>query len=78
MHVETIEQWRDWLAQHHRTETGVWLVTWRTSTGLLAPSYEQQIQGALRGAEGSPGVASPRSGPPTNGAIDSYAVAPMS
>ena len=48
VHVERIEQWRDWLAQHHRTETGAWVVTWRTSTGLPAPSYEQQIQEALR------------------------------
>ncbi|HEU4971164.1 MAG TPA: YdeI/OmpD-associated family protein [Gaiellaceae bacterium] len=48
MHVETIEQWREWLAQHHLTEEGVWLVTWRRSTGLPAPSYENQIEEALR------------------------------
>jgi uncharacterized protein YdeI (YjbR/CyaY-like superfamily) len=48
VHVETIGQWREWLAQNHLTETGVWLVTWRKTTGLPAPSYEQQIEEALR------------------------------
>jgi uncharacterized protein YdeI (YjbR/CyaY-like superfamily) len=48
VHVETIEQWRDWLAEHHLSETGVWLVTWRTTTGRPAPQYEQLIQEALR------------------------------
>ncbi len=48
VHVETTEQWSAWLAEHHLTESGVWLVTWRTATGLPAPSYEQQIEEALR------------------------------
>lgn len=48
VHVQTIEQWREWLAEHHLTETGVWLVTWRRTTDLPAPSYEQQIEEALR------------------------------
>lgn len=48
MHVETIEQWRDWLGANHGVETGVWLVTWRRVTGRSAPPYEQQIEEALR------------------------------
>lgn len=48
VHVQTIEQWREWLAEHHLAETGVWLVTWRRTTDLPAPSYEQQIEEALR------------------------------
>jgi uncharacterized protein YdeI (YjbR/CyaY-like superfamily) len=48
VHVETIEQWRDWLAEHHLTETSVWLVTWRKVTGRSAPLYEQLIEEALR------------------------------
>lgn len=48
VHVETIEQWRDWLAGHHLTETSVWLVTWRKVTGRSAPLYEQLIEEALR------------------------------
>ena len=48
VHVETTEQWREWLAEHHPTATGVWLVTWRSATGRPAPTYEQQIEEALR------------------------------
>lgn len=48
IHVETIEEWREWLAEHHDTETSVWLVTWRTVTGRPAPPYESQIVEALR------------------------------
>lgn len=47
VHVETIEQWRDWLAAHHDSDPSVWLVTWRPSTGRPAPSYEQQVEEAL-------------------------------
>ncbi len=47
VHIESIEQWREWLAAHHLTETGVWLVTWRSATGRAAPTYEEQIQEAL-------------------------------
>jgi uncharacterized protein YdeI (YjbR/CyaY-like superfamily) len=47
VHVETVEQWREWLAEHHRTAPCVWLVTWRQSTGRPAPSYEEQIEEAL-------------------------------
>lgn len=48
VHIETVEQWRDWLAEHHLTDTSVWLVTWRSVTGRPAPTYEQQIEEALR------------------------------
>ncbi len=48
VHIETIEQWREWLAEHHLSETSVWLVTWRRTTGRPAPSYEDQIVEALR------------------------------
>ncbi len=48
VHVETIEQWREWLKGHHLKETGVWLVTWRRTTGRPAPPYELQIEEALR------------------------------
>lgn len=48
MHIETVEQWRDWLAEHHLSDKGVWLVTWRRVTGRPAPPYENQIEEALR------------------------------
>jgi uncharacterized protein YdeI (YjbR/CyaY-like superfamily) len=48
VHIETIEQWRDWLAEHQQSNAGVWLVAWRRPTGRPAPPYEQQIEEALR------------------------------
>jgi uncharacterized protein YdeI (YjbR/CyaY-like superfamily) len=48
VHVESVEQWRQWLEEHHLTERSVWLVTWRPSTGRPAPPHENQIVEALR------------------------------
>lgn len=48
VHAETVEEWRDWLAEHPGDAKGVWLVTWRRPTGRPAPSYEEQITEALR------------------------------
>jgi len=48
VHLETTQQWREWLLDHHQADTGVWLVTWRTPTGRPAPPYEEQITEALR------------------------------
>jgi uncharacterized protein YdeI (YjbR/CyaY-like superfamily) len=48
VHVETIEQWSDWLAENQLSGKGVWLVTWRRPTGRPAPPYELQIEEALR------------------------------
>lgn len=48
VHLETTQQWREWLSDHHQSDTGVWLVRWRTPTGRPAPPYEEQITEALR------------------------------
>ena len=32
-HVETRDQWRSWLEAHHDQARGVWLCSWRNSTG---------------------------------------------
>ena len=47
VHPETVEQWRDWLAEHHAETTGVWLVQWKRHTGRPAMSYEDAITEAL-------------------------------
>ena len=31
--VESPQQWREWLAEHHETSPGIWLVMWRPSSG---------------------------------------------
>ena len=48
IHLETAAQWHDWLATHHDTEAGVWLVSWRTSTGRPRIDYEDVVCEALR------------------------------
>ena len=45
--VESPQQWRDWLAEHHATSSGIWLVTWRPSSGGPQVTYEEAIEEAL-------------------------------
>ncbi len=47
VHVETREQWRDWLAEHHDRGSGVWVVWWKRATGRPAPSYDELVMEAL-------------------------------
>ncbi|WP_053230446.1 YdeI/OmpD-associated family protein [Sandaracinus amylolyticus] len=39
--------WRAWLAKHHETSRGVWLVTYKKSSGKQTFDYEQAIEEAL-------------------------------
>jgi len=47
VHIESPQQWREWLAQHHDTSPGVWLVTWRPASGHPVVTYEESIEEAL-------------------------------
>lgn len=47
VHPETAAQWRDWLAEHHGTSKGVWVVWWKRTTGRPAPTYEELVCEAL-------------------------------
>lgn len=47
VHVETPEEWRAWLVEHHATSSGCWAVWWKRSTGRPAPSYEELVLEAL-------------------------------
>ncbi|MGL5859335.1 MAG: YdeI/OmpD-associated family protein [Angustibacter sp.] len=47
VHVETVEQWRAWLAEHHASSSGVWVITWKKHTGRPAPCYEDAVTQAL-------------------------------
>lgn len=46
-HAETRAQWRAWLERHHATERGVWLCSWRPSTGKPACPYPDAVEEAL-------------------------------
>lgn len=45
--VETAEQWRAWLREHHGQHSGVWLISWRPSTGRPAVSYDEAVTEAV-------------------------------
>lgn len=47
VHAETRAQWRDWLAEHHGSTDGVWLVSWRKHTGRPAVPYGDSVEEAL-------------------------------
>ena len=47
VHAETREAWRDWLAAHHETATGAWLVSWKKATGRPAVGYAASVEEAL-------------------------------
>jgi uncharacterized protein YdeI (YjbR/CyaY-like superfamily) len=41
------EGWRAWLEANHATASGVWLVTWRSSSGRHSLGYEAAVEEAL-------------------------------
>ncbi len=46
-HAETVEDWRAWLAEHHATSDGVWLVRWKPASGRPTFGYEEMVAEAL-------------------------------
>ena len=47
VHPHDRAAWRAWLAENHTAKTGVWLVTWRPSSGMPVLSYEDAVLEAL-------------------------------
>ena len=45
--VRTREQWRQWLAKHHASSGGIWLVRHKQHTGVDAMPYEDIVCEAL-------------------------------
>ena len=45
--VRTREQWRQWLAKHHASSAGIWLVRHKQHTGVDAMPYEDVVCEAL-------------------------------
>src|SRR3954452_7745889 len=46
VHLETVAEWRAWLEAHH-DGPGVWLVSWKSSTGRPAVPYVAAVEEAL-------------------------------
>jgi len=47
IHLTTRAEWRDWLAQHHTRTEGVWLVSFKKSSGKPRVAYDQAVEEAL-------------------------------
>ena len=45
--AQTLEQWRDWLAEHHDSESEVWLVFNKAHTGVPCVDYYDALDEAL-------------------------------
>jgi len=45
--AKSTEQWRDWLAEHHDSESEVWLVLYKAHTGMRAIEYGDAVDEAL-------------------------------
>ena len=47
LHVLSRPQWRAWLAKHHTSSQGVWLVRDKAHTGVKSMPYEDAVREAL-------------------------------
>jgi uncharacterized protein YdeI (YjbR/CyaY-like superfamily) len=47
LEVRDRQQWRAWLAKHHTSSPGVWLVFYKRHTGVKSVPYEDAVREAL-------------------------------
>lgn len=47
LQVRSRREWRAWLAKHHTSSPGVWLVFYKSHTGVASISYEDTVREAL-------------------------------
>jgi len=47
LRVHNVEQWRDWLDEHHASESEVWLVFYKRHTGVASINYKDALDEAL-------------------------------
>jgi uncharacterized protein YdeI (YjbR/CyaY-like superfamily) len=47
LQVRSRQLWRTWLAKHHTSSAGVWLVRYKAHTGVMSIPYEDMVREAL-------------------------------
>ena len=47
LYLTNPKDWRNWLKQHHKTESEVWLVYPKKATGKLRIEYNDAVEQAL-------------------------------
>ncbi len=45
--VRTLDRWRDWLTEHHASESEVWLIFFKQHTGVASIEYKDALDEAL-------------------------------
>ncbi len=45
--IRSRRQWRAWLATHHKSNSGIWLVFYKQHAGLKSMPYEDAVREAL-------------------------------
>ncbi len=45
--VHSRQEWRDWLAQHHRDYKEIWLIYYKKTSGKTGITYEESVEEAL-------------------------------
>lgn len=45
--VQTVDEWRDWLEEHHASEPEVWLIFHKRHTGVASIDYSDALDEAL-------------------------------
>ncbi|MBD3882434.1 YdeI/OmpD-associated family protein [Phormidium tenue FACHB-886] len=47
IHPETRAEWRSWLEQHHKRNEGIWLISYKKTTGKPRFDYDEAVEEAL-------------------------------
>jgi uncharacterized protein YdeI (YjbR/CyaY-like superfamily) len=47
LHMRTLDQWRDWLNEHHASESEVWLIFYKRHTSIVSIDYKDALDEAL-------------------------------
>ena len=47
LRAQSVDQWRDWLDEHHASESEVWLVFYKRHTGVALIDYKDALDEAL-------------------------------
>jgi uncharacterized protein YdeI (YjbR/CyaY-like superfamily) len=47
LQIRSRQEWRTWLAKHHRSSSGVWIARFKTHTGVKSIPYEDMVREAL-------------------------------
>jgi uncharacterized protein YdeI (YjbR/CyaY-like superfamily) len=45
--IQTLDQWRDWLSEHHASEPEIWLIFHKQHTGAASIDYKDALDEAL-------------------------------